>query len=405
MLNVLLLTQFFSTTKGGGEYVFKSIANVLSQNGHRVWVVTQDIKDELYQESENLRIIKVKPSLEYRGGLPPSFLENIAYCFNAIREAKKIVKKEKIDIIHSNNFSPALAGSIISYLTKTPHITTIHDIFSIYDSDFWKKWVNQSGVSYTNARLVPFFEKIMIRFRLDCIHTVSDATKSDILKIGAEKPIHVIPNCIIPEESLNLKVDQKQFVYLGRLVFYKNIEVIIKAFTNVVKEFSDARLVIAGNGPHKNALKDLAKRLELEENIEFRGYVTHEQKIKLVAESNAMLFPSKIEGFGLVILEAWQQKRPVLASDIPPMSEIIQDGKTGFTINSDNENAWAEKIIQIIKDPEIANEMGRQGNKTLKERYSQESFYQNIKRMYELARKNHNFSFIKEMEFTGDGSI
>ena len=388
-MNVLLLSQFFSTTKGGGEYVFKTIAKVLVQNGHKVWVITNNVKGEEYQESESLKIITVKPTLEYKGGLPPTFLNNIRYTINAFQKGRNIIKNQNIDVIHSNNFSPALAGSLISYFTKTPHITTIHDIFSIYDKDFWKKWAGQSNVSSTNARLVPFFEKLMMRFRFDCIHTVSEATKNDILKIGTKKPIHIIPNSIQDEKSINVEIKTNQFVYLGRLVFYKNVEVILQAFKIIIKEFSDVTLVIAGDGPHKESLQELTKKLDINDNITFTGYVTPQQKFTLLAESNAMLFPSIIEGFGLVMLESFQQKRPVLVSDIPPMSDIIQNNKTGLIIDPHDENKWAESIIQLIKNPSLSDEMGKAGNQILKAKYNQELFYERLLKMYnDVLTKN-----------------
>jgi len=367
-VNILLLSQFFSTTKGGGEYVFKSIAKVLIQNGHNVWVITNNVKGEKYQESENLKIIRINPTLEYKGGLPPTFADNIRYVFNAFKKGRNVIKNEKIDVIHSNNFSPALAGSLISYFTKTPHITTIHDIFSIYDKNFWKNWSQQSGVSSTNARLVPFFEKLMMRFKFNCIHTVSDATKSDIQKIGTKKPICVIPNCIQDQEPVTTELKTNQFVYLGRLVFYKNVEVILKAFKIVAKEFPDATLVIAGDGPYKKSLQELTKKLDINDNVTFAGYVTPQQKLKLLAESNALLFPSLIEGFGLVMLESFQQKRPVLVSDIPPMSDIVENNKTGVVIDPHNEKRWAHTIIWLIKNPQESNKMGRNGNDVLRKK-------------------------------------
>jgi glycosyltransferase involved in cell wall biosynthesis len=381
-MNILLLSQFFSITKGGGEYVFKTIAEVMAQNGHKVWVITNNVKDETYQESENLKIITVNPTIQYKGGLPPTFLDNIRYSINAFQKGRNIIKNQKIDLIHSNNFSPALAGSLISYFTKTPHITTIHDIFSIYDKKFWKKWAAQSNISSTNARLVPFFEKLMMRFRFDCIHTVSDATKNDILKIGTKKPICVIPNCIHDEVWIKTEQKNNQFAYIGRLVFYKNIEVILHAWCIVTKKSPDAKLIIAGDGPNKKSLQELVKKLDMTQNIIFMGYVTAEQKSKLLAESNALLFPSTMEGFGLVMLESFQQNRPVITSNIPPMSDIVEDNKTGFLINPNDEKKWAEKIISIIKDPEISNKMGMKGNKVLKEKYNQELFYKNILKMY-----------------------
>ena len=385
---MLLLSQFFSTTKGGGEYVFKTIAKSLAQNGHKVWVITNNVKDEEYQESENLKIITVDPTIEYKGGLPPTFADNIRYTINTIKTGRKIIKNQNIEIIHSNNFSPALAGSLLSTFTKTPHVTTIHDIFSIYDKDFWKKWTKQSNVSGTNARLVPLFEKLMMKFKFDCIHTVSNATKKDIQKIGTTKPIHVISNCIQDEEVINVSQKEKQFVYLGRLVFYKNVEVILKSFKIVIKQFPDAKLIIAGDGPHKKSLQQLTNKLDIKDNITFIGYVTSEQKRKILSESNALLFPSLIEGFGLVMLEAFQQNRPVITSNIPPMSDIIQNGKTGLVVDPHDENKWADSIIELIKNPEMADKMGKQGNQTLQAKYNQKIFYEKVIKMYNTILSN-----------------
>jgi glycosyltransferase involved in cell wall biosynthesis len=381
-LNIILLSQFFSTTKGGGEYVFKTMADSLTEKDHNVWVITNKIKDESYEETDNLKIITVKPELEYKGGLPPSFTDNIRYVLNSFNKGRSLVKKHKIDLIHSNNFSPALAGSLISYFTKTPHVTTIHDIFSIYHKDFWKKWSKQSGTSYTNARLVPLFEKLMMRFRYDCIHTVSDATKDDIKKLGTKKPIRVIPNCLQEEDPHITETKKEQFVYLGRLVFYKNLEVILRAFTIVTKQFPEIKLVIAGDGPHKKSLQSMTNQLGVSNNVEFAGYVTPQQKKELLAQSNALLFPSKIEGFGLVMLEAFQQKRPVLVSDIPPMSDIIEHNQTGIVIDEDDEEKWAEAIMSLIENPEKSDTMGINGNKELKTKYNQELFYERILNMY-----------------------
>jgi len=340
------------------------------------------VKGEEYQESENLKIIRVSPTLEYKGGLPPTFLDNIRYALNAFQKGKMIIKNQKIDMVHSNNFSPAVAGSLISYFTKTPHITTVHDIFSVYDKEFWKKWTKQSSVSQTNARLVPFFEKLMMRFKFVCIHTVSESSKNDIQKIGTKKPILVIPNCIQDEEPLQTELKNNQFVYLGRLVFYKNIEVILRAFQIVADQFPTSKLVIAGDGPHKESLQELAKKLGVSNHIIFAGYVTPQQKVKLLAESNALLFPSLIEGFGLVMLEAFQQKRPVLVSDIPPMSDIVENNKTGLVIDPHDEGKWADAIISLIKNPLESEKMGKQGNEILKEKYSQELFYEKLVKMY-----------------------
>ena len=380
-LNILLLSQFFSTTKGGGEYVFKTMSDNLSKRGHKVWVITNDVKNENYEITENVKIIKVKPTIEYRGGIPPTFLENILYVINAFRKAISIMKKEKIDVIHSNNFSPALVGSLISYFTKTPHVTTIHDIFSIYDKKFWKKWAEQTKVSSMNARIIPFFEKKMLKLNFDCIHTVSEATKKDILSIGTDKPIWIIPNSI-SNKSETKQVKKNQFLYLGRLVFYKNIEIILRAFKIVIKKSPDSILIIAGDGPHKESLKNIVSELNIQKNVEFKGYVSTREKINLLAESNALLFPSICEGFGLVILEAFSQNRPVLVSNIAPMSDIVSHGETGFVLNPNDEDEWAEHIMKLIDNNQKSDIMGKNGNRILETKYNQNIMFEKLIEMY-----------------------
>jgi len=390
ILNVLILTQFFSTTKGGGEYLFKIITKVLTENGHKVWVVTNNVKGETYQESENLKIITVKPTLEYKGGLPPTFLDNIRYVFNSFRIGKKIIKNENIDIVHSNNFSPALSGSMISYFTKTPHIITIFDIFSQNGKEFWQKWIKQTDVSKINAMLVPWFEKLLLKVRHDGIYTISNRSKKDIENLDPSKPIYNIPPTIKEENVLDEVKNPLQFVCIGRLVFYKNIEVVIKAIKIVSEEFPDVKLIIIGNGPHKKSLESLIEKLELSKNIRLEGFVTSEQKKKLLSSSTAMLFPSLIEGFGLVILEAFQQKKPVLVSDIEPMSEIIEHEKTGIVINPHDEKEWAKHMINMIENPRIVLEMGEMCKKTLNEKYNQKIFYKKIFEMYKTCNRKQS---------------
>src|SRR5690348_2161335 len=332
-MNVLLLSQFFSVTRGGGEYVFSIIAKKLAENNHRVFVITNRISGEVYHDHKNIQIIFVPPVLEYKGGLPPGFLDNIKYTINAIRKGQEIIKEKKIDIIHSNNFSPTLAGAILSRITSRPHIVTVHDVFSLCGRDYWKKWGAQSNVSKLNVWLAPFFEKIMIKMRHDCIHTVSESSRDDLLKFGAKKPIYVIHNSI--ETNIENKIttpNPLQFVYIGRLVFYKNLEVIIKAINIAKKVEPKIKLIIAGDGPHRKTLEVLTKKLQLENNVEIRGYVSVDEKSRLIATSNALLFPSLCEGFGLVILEAFSQERPVLVSNIRPMSDIVTHEKNGYVL-------------------------------------------------------------------------
>jgi glycosyltransferase involved in cell wall biosynthesis len=388
-LNILFLSQFFSTTRGGGEYVVNLMAKKLAQDNHRIFVITNSIKGEDYQKYDNIKIIFVPPTLEYKGGLPPTFRDNIRYCIGAIRKGLGIIKKEKIDIIHSNNFAPALAGSILSSISSIPHITIVHDIFSLCGKNYWKMWGKQSDVSRLNVALAPLFERLMVKLRAYCIHTVSEATKEDLIKFGAKKPIYVIPNSVFYAKNSQISPNPVQFLYLGRLVFYKNLEVVIRALDIVKKSEPKVRLVIAGDGPHANSLVALVKKLKLEQNIEFAGYVSEDEKTRLISGSNALVLPSLCEGFGLVILEAFAQKRPVLVSDIKPMSEIISHGKNGFVLGPHDEKVWAEHLLKMIKDPNQAIIMGKEGSNLLVTTFNQDLMYQKLMKMYADCKSNN----------------
>jgi len=377
-----LLTQFLSTTKGGGEYVFSLIAKNLAKNGHKVWVITNRIINETYENQNNIQINFVKPDLEYRGGIPLGFLDNLRYSFNAFFTGLSLIKKEKIDIIHSNNFSPSLVGSFLSLFTSKPHIMTIHDVFSLYDKDFWKKWSKQAGVSKTSSILIPFFEKLMIHFRHNVVHTVSDATKDDLTKLGERKPIYVIENSV-ESFSLDSNIENPyQIIYVGRLVFYKNLEVVLKAIPIIKQKIPKIKLVIVGGGPYKKNLESLIKKLDINENVDLKGYLKTQEKHRLISQSLALVLPSVCEGFGLVILEAFSQSKPVIVSNVRPMSDIVQNNETGYVMDPHDEKAWADCIIKILQNPELAKKMGEKGRKVLDTKYTQEIMYEKLIKMY-----------------------
>jgi glycosyltransferase involved in cell wall biosynthesis len=380
-MKILLLTQFFSNTKGGGEYVFSLMSRLLADSGNDVWVITNRIKDEVYASHKNVRIIFVPPLLEYKGGHPPGFKDNITYSLCAFTKAISIIKNEKIDIIESNNFAPALAGTMISILTSIPHITVIHDVFSLH-KDFWKNWGRQENVSRLNVLLVPIFEKIIFRLKCVAIHTVSETSKEDLIKFGAKKPIYVIHNAIENYEPEISESIPFQFIYIGRLVFYKNLEVVIKSIKIVRQSYPKVTLIIIGGGPHKKILEKLVTDLNLQDNIKFKGHVSDAEKKQLLSSSQALVFPSLCEGFGIVVLEAFVCKKPVLVPNVRPLSDIVDDQTTGFVIPAHDENEWAKALIRIIEDPEKAHKMGFMGKEVFEKKYNVQIMLDKLIKMY-----------------------
>jgi len=270
----------------------------------------------------------------------------------------------------------------LSWFTSTPHVTSIWDIFSLCGKDFWQKWVTQLGISKIHKFIGPKFEKLILKLPHNAIHTISDASKDDLLKFGAKKPIHVIFPTIEDTVVLDEQQNSLQFIYVGRLVFYKNVETILRAISVVKKAEPQIKLVIVGGGPYKKTLEDVTKKLGVESNVKFMGYVNAEEKSRLISQSNALLFPSLCEGFGLVILEAFSQTRPVLVSNVRPLSDIVSHGKTGYVLDPNDEHIWAEHILKLAKNPQESKIMGKNGNVLLKTTYNQDLMYEKVMKMY-----------------------
>jgi len=362
--------------------VFNNFAKKLAENGNKAWVITNQIIGEKYEENENIRLVFVPPQLEHKGGLPAGLLDNLRYVFNSVKVGKNIVKKENIDLIHSNNFAPALAGSIISSLTSKPHITTVHDIFSLCGKDFWKMWSKQNNVSSLYSIIGPFAEKILLKLNIAAIHTISEASRDDLIQFGVKKKTYVIPPTIEKISKIDTEVNPLQFVYVGRLVFYKNVEVLIQAIKIAKKEEPKIKLVIVGDGPHRLSLENLAKKLGVTSNVIFKGYVTQKVRNELIASSNALAFPSLCEGFGLVILEAFSQDKPVLVSNVRPMSDMISHKKTGLILDPHSGQEWADAMLELSKKPDEATHMGIAGKELLEKEHSLDKMYEKIIRMY-----------------------
>jgi len=384
-LKVLLISQFLSATRGGGESVFSDIANGISEKGHKVFVITNRIEKEDYTKfNNNVKLIFIS-SLPYVAGYAPSLGEDFGFIFKAIKKGFSLIRKEKIQLIHSNNFSPSFAGSILSSLTKVPHIICIHDVFSFCEKDYWKKSSKQPKVSKINAILGPLFENMIIKLSHNLIHTVSDASRDDLIKLGAKKPIRVIHNAIKNKTISDFKVNPYQFIFIGRLIFYKNVKTVIQSLTIVKQSYPEIQFIVIGDGPDKSNLMKLTKDLHLEENVTFEGFVSQNKKEELISSSLATVFPSTCEGFGLVMLESFQFAKPVLVSNVRPMNEIVSHEKDGIVIPSYDEKKWAEAIIRLIKNQEFAKQMGEEGKKKLESIFDYGSMVGKIESMYQEA--------------------
>jgi glycosyltransferase involved in cell wall biosynthesis len=386
-MNILYITQFFSATRGGGEVIFYDFAEGMAKRGHHVDIISHQITNLNENNLDNVAVHRIRPTIEHKGGLPPSIKQNMMYIINAIIKGSQIIRQNKIDIIHTNIHSPIIVGSILAKVHNLPIVITIHDILTSSSRDYWKKWAAQNNVSRISPIIGPLFEKITVKMPVDIIHTVSNASKDDILNFSARSSdnVVVIPNGINLNDygDLDSKKDYQNYVlFIGRLVYNKNLDVVISSFKEVTNKLPYAKLIVVGDGPMRDKWEKLVSNLHLDQNIEFTGYISHEKKIKLLAKCCALLLPSSIEGFGLVLLEAFAMSKPVLVANVKPYDEIVDDGVDGFMISTNDPHKWSEKIIFVLSNKTICEDMGTKGRLKVENMFNIEQVINKVESLY-----------------------
>jgi glycosyltransferase involved in cell wall biosynthesis len=147
---------------------------------------------------------------------------------------------------------------------------------------------------------------------------------------------------------------------VARLDHVKGVDIALRALAALRdRRFSDVRLVVVGDGPEAGRLRDIAVELGVDGLVEFAGF-RHDVE-RYIASSDIVLVPSRYEPFGMVAAEAAAAGKPVVASRVGGLREIVVDGETGLLFNPDDHNDLAEKIIALIEDNRRAAEMGLKG--------------------------------------------
>lgn len=391
-MNILFFCQLYPPAiYGGGEYIFFQYAKELAKRGHNVISIAQRLKGTLaFEELEGIKVFRTGSSIEYNGVLPVSMKRNTDYLLSSISKGIKILLKNRVDVIHSNTYIPALAGGICANIFKKPHIVTFHDVYFLRRESFWENWSSQSNSSTLVSIAGSSVEKILLKLPNTVYQTVSETSKEDLI-YSKVKDVMVIPNGIDTSEyasDIPNNSQSCQIIFVGRLVFYKNLDTIIKAFQKVILKIPKAKLIVVGDGPMKRSWSDLVNHLGLNNSVSFAGNIPHEKKVALLKQSSFLVFPSVVEGFGIVILEAFACSKPVLVSDVKPLTEIVENDVDGCIVPPFDTEAWAKKIIDLLSAPEKTIEMGTHGREKLEKNYTIPKVVDRLEELYTKAA-NH----------------
>ena len=156
--------------------------------------------------------------------------------------------------------------------------------------------------------------------------------------------------------------DTPCLLFLGRLVRDKGPDIAIEAFRSIHATYPSTKLIIAGDGPERNALEKQIQGLGLQDSVQFIGEITQQQVPHIIDSATMLLVPSRYEeAFGVVAVEAAQRKRPVIGSDTFGLAEAIRDGETGILVPMEDSESLATAVKKVLATPELGQRLGEQG--------------------------------------------
>lgn len=172
-----------------------------------------------------------------------------------------------------------------------------------------------------------------------------------------------------------------RILHVGRLGFEKNVDVVIRAFSQIQAQLPRMSLVIAGDGPAKKELEKLAGELNLKNRVKFLGMVRRDKLPGVYRGADIFVTASDMETLGLVVLEAMASGLPVVAVDKYAMKDMVINGSNGFRVMPGDYQAMAEKILKLVASEELRAEMGEKSRK-MSEKYSLEEMHVHLEKIY-----------------------
>ncbi len=308
-----------------------------------------------------------------------------------IRKLSAIFREKSPDVAHIQYMAPGLLPIIAAKLARVPVVlATAH-----YPG---------TPHGFMAQRLLRFGA-----FLSDCFTCVSEAAEKSwfgdsflLNRSNSDNSIIrknlTIPNAVDIEAIDKALAEKTQKIlqiagHLGgktvigtaaRLSNEKGLDILLKAFA-VAKEINqNIHLLIIGDGVQKDYLQKLAVDLGIADSCTWMGRLPWQEAMRCLGLMNIVVVPSRFEGFGLTAIEAMACGKPVVASNLDGLAEIIQHGINGFLVDSEDINEFAEKIVDLLQEGTKRKSIGNAARKCVEEKYAYPMFREKIKMLYKM---------------------
>ncbi len=367
---------------GGSGIIATELGKVLATRGHHVSVISSDTPARLGDYQPGLWFHRVEtPSY-------PLFREP-QYLLSLANKIVQVARNERLDIVHAHYAIPhATAGYLARQILAAGHSPSVPRLVTtLHGTD-----ITLLGSDRSYSETVAFCIQ-----QSDGVTAVSKSLKADTLReLGVTCDIRVIPNfidCTIHRRSNinHLRATlapegQKILIHVSNFRPVKRITAVVEIFAEVHQQIP-ARLLMVGDGPELFDASRLARTLGVADDVEFLG--EQDQVVPLLSAADVFLLPSTQESFGLAALEAMACEVPVVASRVGGLTEVIEDGATGFLHAPEDLHGMARSALRLLTDQALHRRAAEAAGRLAHERYCEskvvplyESYYEEI-----LARR------------------
>ena len=334
---------------GVAEYLYMLLKNLDSNDYENILIVSEDYQAQLERFRPYVKNIYIVPMIRNI---------NLKSDIKAIFKVRKIMKKEKPDIAYLHSSKAGAIGRLaLLFDFKVKILYNAHG------------WYFNAKISDKKKKFFAIIERILA-FKTDKIINISKSEYASALryKVASDKKMCIIENGIDftkfkdsdkykleTRKKLNIGDNQIVIGVVGRLSEQKDPMTSVKAFKKVKEEFPNTKLLFVGSGELEKNVMQYAKENNLKKDVIITGWVNDVEKY--IPAFDIAILPSKWEGFGLVLIEYMACKKPIVASNVGGIKDIIQNGINGYLINIESKDELFRAIKRILLERNKTEEM------------------------------------------------
>lgn len=289
-----------------------------------------------------------------------------------------------LDIIHGHAGGPVtMLGWEIARIKRIPFVVTYHTLFNQYTHYILKGKI-------IRPKMTEVATKIFAN-AADHITAPTHKVKNELISYGVKKPITVMPAGIdiqrfkpqktnFLHKKAKLGPDKQILLYVGRLGKEKSVDYLIKSYAQIAAKYTQADLVLVGDGPERKNLEKLVKELKLELRVHFTGFISPNEIPLAYADATLLVFCSTSETQGLAVPEAMAAGLPPVVVNDPAYLEIVKNGYNGIVAKR-GIRGFARAVSSTLDDPKLIDKLSQNAQKTAAQN-SLEKSVDNLERLY-----------------------